>query len=398
MVLGSCVLLQPLSGAAAPGDWFSDDFETGTLRTSDTPAGRWDSTGASSPNTLTNGTAGAHRGQYGLTVVDRTSNAGSQANANVVRDPLTTELHVRTWLRLRAVSTPGSMVVLQALPARLELRLLAPGPIWELAGRNGADQSTYVSIHGSRVEEERWYLVEFSAWGLGTNAGEAKLWVDGVEQGVFSGRDWRGTNYLMSRLVVGEPWADAGNFIGSIDFDDVRVSATPMASRLELRRPVGAGDSSGCVAVDVSLRSSATGAPAPAPYTMEVALAVTEGAGRFHVDAACGFPVPGALLLAGASEQRVYFRPGGTGGKATVKATHPDFLSATLPLEGIAPPDGEGDPDEDPVGPWTTDLGCTSAPGALVALPVLLWPWIRFRRRWHTPKSPHCARISESTG
>lgn len=137
--------------------------------------------------------------------------------------------------------------------------------------------------------------------------------------------------------------------------------------------------------MDVSLRSSAIGAPAPAPYTMAVALAVAEGAGRFHVDVACGFPVPGALLRAGASEQRVYFRPGGTGGTATVTAMHPDFLSATLPLGGIAPPDGNGAPDEDAVGPWTTDLGCTSAPGSLVALPVRLWPWIRIGRRRHTP-------------
>ncbi|WNG49846.1 hypothetical protein F0U60_41315 [Archangium minus] len=356
---------------------------------SDTPEGRWDSTGASSPNTLTSGTAGAHRGQYGLTVVDRTSNAGSQANANAVRDALTQEFFIRTWLRLRNVSTPGSMVVLQALPAKVELRLLAPGPIWELAGRNGSDQATYVSFHGSRVEEERWYLVEIHARGLGTAAGEARLWVDGVEQGALSGRDWRGTNYVMNRLVVGEPWADKGEFIGTLDFDDVRVSTTPMASRLELRRPGDGETSSGCIAVDVSLQSSVSEAPAPAPYTMMVALAVTEGAGRFHMDAACRFPVPGALLRAGASEQRVYFRPGGTGGTATVKATHLDFLSATLPLEGLVPPEENKDPDEDAEGPWTTDLGCTSAPGALVALPVLVWPWLRGGRRRHTRTRPH---------
>lgn len=75
-------------------------------------------------------------------MVERSSNSGSQANASVVREPLTRELFVRTWLRLRAVSTPGSVVVLQALPAKVELRLLAPGPTWELAVRNGADQAT----------------------------------------------------------------------------------------------------------------------------------------------------------------------------------------------------------------------------------------------------------------
>ncbi|WP_157774873.1 LamG-like jellyroll fold domain-containing protein [Melittangium boletus] len=375
------MLLQSLPGVAAPIHWFSDDFETGTLRTSDTPAGRWDDAAATSPNTLASGAAGAHRGRYGLTVTDRTSNPGSLASASVEPGaPLSSEFHVRTWLRLRAVSASGSVVAVQALPALVELRLLAPEPTWELAVRNGSGR-TYVSLHGSRVEAERWYLVEFSARGLGTTAGEARLWVDGVEQGVLSGRDWRDAANVLDRLVVGEPWSDTGTFVGSLDFDDVRVSTSPMASRLGLQRPQDTGASSGCIPMDVSLRDSATGAPAPAPYETEVALSTVAGAGGFHADAACGTPSGRALLAAGTSERRVYFRPGGTAGTARVEASHPDFLSATLAVEHEGMPDDAPDADDAATGPWTMTPGCTSAPGALVALPVLVGPWLR-RGRW----------------
>ncbi|WP_257459586.1 LamG-like jellyroll fold domain-containing protein [Archangium lipolyticum] len=385
------MLLHPLTGVAASNDWFSDDFETGTLRASEIPAGRWSVVGASSPNALSNGAVGAHRGQYGLTVVDRTNASTPDSEASVSSDeraPLSSEFFVRAWMRLRDVSTPGSLVALQALPVQVELRLRSQsaGPVWELAVMTGASR-TYVSFFGSRVEADRWHLVEFSASGLGTRSGEARLWVDGVEQGTgVSGRDWTDPSYVMKRVVMGEPWADSRTFTGTLDFDDVRVSATPMASRLVLRWPVDAATSSGCIPLEVSLRSSATGAPAPAPYETEVALAVTAGAGGFHSDEACKSPVPGMLLPTGASERRVYFRPGGTGGTAMLAASHPDFLPATLEVVGGGAPDG--DPDEDPAGPWTTDLGCTSAPGALVALPLLLGPWLR-RRSWR-PGAPTC--------
>ncbi|MFP2933465.1 hypothetical protein ACLESO_51625 [Pyxidicoccus sp. 3LG] len=380
------MLLQPLSGLAAPGLWLADDFETGTLRSSEAPPGRWDHATVISPNRLASGAVGAHRGRYGLTVTDSTSEEGAVVSVVQDQDPLTSELHVRTWLRLRAVSTYGGLVLMQALPASVELRLLEHegGLIWELAGRDGPGPNpTYVSRRGSRVETERWYLVELSARGLGTPAGEARLWVDGVEQvAPLSGRDWNHPEYEVDVFIVGEPWSDTGTFQGSIDFDDVRVSATPQASRLELRRPVEA--SSGCIAVDVSLRGSASNAPAPAPYDTDVALHVREGEGTFHADGDCRSPVTGALLPAGVSERQVYFRPGGPGGVATLEASHPDFLSARLGVESDGGP--ESDPDEEEAGsPWTADLGCASAPGALVTLPFLLVPWLRRRRERRSP-------------
>ncbi|OJH33963.1 hypothetical protein BON30_45730 [Cystobacter ferrugineus] len=378
-MLGSCVLLQPLSVAAAPIDWFSDDFETGALIA---PEGRWDNARSISPNTLVSGAEGAHRGQYGLTLIDRINSSASefQGSADVERTPLTSEFFLRSWMRLRDVGTPGRVVAIQANPVKVELRLLTPGPIWELAVRKGTEQ-TYASLHGARVEQDRWYLVEFSARGLGTTNGEARLWVDGVEQGstselaTLSRIDWREANYVLEWFQVGEPWTDQGFFTGSIDFDDVRVSATPMASRLRLQQPMDAGASPGCIAVNVSLRNSATGALAPAPYDTEVSLSTTTGEGRFHADESCKSPVERVRLSTGSFERRVYFHPGGPPGMVTLAASHPDFLPATLQVEG----DGTsvGDADGGAVGPWTMGLGCTSAPGALVSLPVLLWPWWR---------------------
>ncbi|MCP3143144.1 LamG domain-containing protein [Pyxidicoccus xibeiensis] len=377
-VLGSLVLLQPLSGLAAPGDWLADDFETGTLWPSDTPPGQWDQGASVSPSTLAVGAVGAHRGRYGFTVTDRTGERGPVVSVVQDQDPLTSELHARTWLRLRSVSAFGGIVLMQALPAVVELRLVEQddGVVWELATHHGA-QSTYVSRRGSRVEAERWYLVEFSAQGLGTPSGEARLWVDGVPQGApLSGRDWNHPQYEVDVFIIGEPWTDTGTFQGSIDFDDVRVSATPQASRLELHQPVAA--SASCIAVDVSLRSSASTGPVPAPYATQVALQVLEGEGGFHSEGNCQAPVTGALLAAGASERRVYFLSEGLSGRATLEASHPDFLPARLDVTaGMGPEDVGG---EEPGGPWTTDLGCAAAPGALVALPLLLVPWLRRRR------------------
>jgi hypothetical protein len=380
-VLGSLVLLQPLSGLAAPGTWLADDFETGTLKSDDMPPGRWDQAAAVSPNTIASGEAGAHRGRYGLTVTDRTSTEGSVVSVVQDSDPLTAEVYVRMWLRLRGVSAYGRIILAQAMPAAVELRLVEQddGVVWELAARNGPHPNpTYVSRRGSRVETERWYLVEFSARGLGTTAGEARLWVDGVEQGTpLSGRDWNHPEYVFDTFLMGEPWSDTGTFRGTIDFDDVRVTATPQASRLELRHPEEAP--SGCLAVDVSLRSSASNGPAPAPYDTDVALRVRAGEGTFHAKGDCRAPVTGTLLPAGTSERRVYFRPGGGDGTATLEASHADFFSARLDVKGIVEPDPGPDEGEGG-GPWTTDLGCASAPGALVALPFLLVPWLRRRR------------------
>ncbi|HEX8537416.1 MAG TPA: LamG-like jellyroll fold domain-containing protein [Cystobacter sp.] len=386
LVLGCCVLLQPVSAAAA-SDWFSDDFETGALIA---PEGRWDLARSISPNTLANGAAGAHRGQYGLTLIDRNNSNASeyQGSADFENTPLTSEFFLRSWMRLRDVGTSGRLIVIQANPLKVELRLLGPLPLWELSVRKGTEQ-TYASVHGPRVEQERWYLVEFSARGLGTSNGEARLWVDGVEQGTseqrttLSGLDWRDALYVLKWIQVGEPWTDQGTFTGSIDFDDVRVSATPMASRLQLQRPEDTGVSSGCLAVDVSLRSSTTGALAPAPYETEVSLSTTAGEGRYHAEGTCKSPVERVRLPTGSVERRVYFRPGGPPGRVTLAASHPDFLPATLQVEGdgttVGDTDGGG-----AAGPWTMDLGCTSAPGALVPLPVLLGPWFRRSRRGRT--------------
>ncbi|WNG25794.1 LamG domain-containing protein [Cystobacter fuscus] len=387
LVLGGCVLLQPVSAAAA-SDWFADDFETGALIA---PEGRWDNARSVSPNTLVNGAQGAHRGQYGLTLIDRNNSNVSeyQGGTDFESTPLTSEFFLRSWMRLRDVGNPGKVVAIQANPMKVELRLLAPDPIWELSVRKGTEQ-TYASVHGTRVEQDRWYLVEFSARGLGTTHGEARLWVDGVEQGeaderaALSGIDWRNTTvYVLKWLQVGEPWTDQGFFTGSIDFDDLRVSAVPMASRLQLQRPADASTSSGCIAVDVSLRSSATGALAPAPYETEVSLATTAGEGHYHADGTCKSPVERVRLPTGTFERRVYFRPGGSPGRVTLAASHPDFLPATLQVEADGTPVGDVDGGA-AGGPWTMGLGCTSAPGALVPLPVLLWPWFRRSRRGRT--------------
>lgn len=370
-VLGGCLLLSPLPAAAS--DWFADDFETGTLVAEDSPAGRWDDAVPISPNTLASGTAGAHRGRYGFTVVDRASVSGSQASINVLRASLTSEFHMRSWLRMRAVGTEGNVVLMQGLPMLVELRLvLLPGLRWELAARNGSGR-TYVSLHGSDVVADRWYLVEFGVRGLGTTSGEARLWVDGIEQGTaLTGRDFRDAANVLERVIVGEPWSDTGAFTGSFDFDDVRVSASPMASRLGLQRPVAASESSGCLAVDVSLRASATGALAPAPYDVEVALAVNGGAGDFHADADCKDSLVRVVLPTGTSERRVHFRPTDPEATVTVGASNVDFLPASLSVDPTGVPPGEGD--DDGGGPWT----CSSAPGAFGAMPLLLGLWL-----WH---------------
>ncbi|NOK33743.1 hypothetical protein HMI49_11090 [Corallococcus exercitus] len=371
-VLAGCLLLPFMPAQASEG--FADDFETGTLLPEDTPPGRWDDSGVVGANTLTNGAAGAHRGRFGLTVVDRATASGSQASIHANVTPLTSEVHVRTWLRMRAVGAVGSAVIMQGLPALVELRLLAPGPGWELSLRNGASR-TYVSLHGAKVEAERWSLVELRVRGLGTASAEARLWVDGVEQGSgLTGLDLRDDANVVDTVMVGEPWSDTGTFTGSLDFDDVRVSNAPMASRLELRRPVTEG-AKDCLAVDLSLRASSTGAPAPAPYDADVALAVQSDAGRFHADADCDSPVTRVVLPTGASERRVYFRPQGTAGTVTWEASHADFLPASLTVDVEALPS-----EDNGGGPWTTDLGCTSAPGAVLALPALLGVWLRRRR------------------
>jgi hypothetical protein len=375
--LGGFMLLVPVPSAAA--DWFSDDFETGTLRSSDSPPGRWDETPISSPNSLASDATAAHRGLYGLLLTDRSSTTAFQASADVARPPLTSSFFFRTWLRLRSVSTSGDVVLVQALPAQVELRIARQDPVWELAVRNGSGRQ-YVSRRTPTTEpvrEDRWYLVEFGARGLGSPAGQAWLWLDGVEVASLSGIDWQDADYQLEQLRVGEPWTDTGRFVGSIDVDDVRVSATPMASHLELRLSEEA--KSGCIAVEVSLRASSGDALAPAPYEVPVTLGVSAGSGSFHTDTGCKDSVESVRLPAGTPERRVYFRPNGASGKAMLRASHPDFLPATLTVDGTGGP-GETPDGDEAAGPWTTDLGC-SATGGFAMLPMLLGPWVLWRRQ-----------------
>ncbi len=372
------MLLVPVPSAAA--DWFSDDFETGTLRPADSPPGRWDETPSSSPNTVASTAASAHRGLYGLQLTDRSSSAGFHASADVGGTPLASTFFFRTWLRLRSVSTSGDVVLVQALPALVELRIARQDSVWELAVRNGSGRQ-YVSRRTpttAPVQTDRWYLIEFGARGLETLAGQAWLWVDGVEVASLSGMDWQDTAYQLEQLRVGEPWSDTGAFIGSIDVDDVRVSASPMASRLELRLPEEA--KSNCIPVEVSLRASAENALAPAPYEVAVALSVPEGSGSFHADTGCKDAVESVRLPAGSSERRVYFRSSGSEGLATLRASHPDFLSTTLTVDGPGSP-GEPPDNDETAGPWTTNLGCSAATGGFAMIPMLLGPWVLWRRR-----------------
>ncbi|MBK7861319.1 MAG: hypothetical protein IPJ65_22445 [Archangiaceae bacterium] len=313
---------------------FSDDFESGHLLGTETPAGAWQAMSGATPNTLTLTSAAAHRGAFGLRSHDEDAAAASGyghavKRATAARDG---DLYLRLWLRRSALTATGSIIPLWVIgapfvpPGANQLLLISPTGELECLGfdARGMNSSTRATV----TLRPDWHLVEVATLGMGTSRGERVLWLDGVELTRKSLIDWSGGSFR--EVALGEPWANDAAWVGDLDFDDVRWGAAPLASKLALDVS-GVGATSGCAPLAVRLLDS-SGQAAPADDDTPVALTLGGAPLTVYSDRECAAELDAPALPRGASGRWFFWRE--TGIEAQLRAESADFLPAAAATGG----------------------------------------------------------------
>lgn len=370
-----------------------DGFESGTLLTSDSPAGKW---GAKlvAPSCSGAVTAdAAHQGGRGFAVVDGAggANLGAQVLLTQSYAPAST-VFGRFWFRMTASNQKGSFIF-------SNLEDVGGSPMIML--RMKADTRQIQAVSANNLQTEKgvtlpfnpplfsWHLFEFQVDGIGTTTGTAKLWIDGELQATFT------NNFvgLEGRIYsIGEPVSEDSTFTGTLHFDDVRLSSTPLASQWALAAlptlTVGT-----CAAVTASLRTSLNGAEAPAPHPLTASLSSAGVNGGFYSDSSCTAPITSLAIAAGASSATLYYRPEGSG-TVVLTASQVDFLPGSLSVPvssgGTSPgtPGTVGGPESSDESPNPEAEGSCSAMSGSIANPLILLALVRLVRRHRSRQMP----------
>ncbi len=329
---------------------FADDLELGGIELFDDPPGRWSEDSTDTGNGLAVDPEAAHRGALGLRFVDTSAASGSVglgAHATRFLARMLPNTYARAWVRVASTNAQGTFVFLNLHGAGpissplLDLHLDPPATV-RLSGFGlvGGSPQYANSPNTADLTVGQWHLIEVALVGAGTASAERKLWVDGQH---VATRTVNWTGVQPNKLSVGAPWYDDRTFMGSLHFDDVRVSAAPPASRITL--PHAPSLVSGvCAPIAFGLAHSEPEGPAPAPYDVSLSLAVDGGA-ELYADPACTTPTPTVTIPAEATQGTAYVHAA-QAGVATVTATHPDFLDAPEPgtlVFSPPPPDGGDD-------------------------------------------------------
>jgi hypothetical protein len=214
---------------------FRDDFESGTLLTSDTPPGQWDykNTSASSPQ-VTLGLTGAAANQgslWGLRYSDAAGNgsgSGSEPQIGRYFTARSGDYYVRVAFRLSGLGASGSANVVQiqgTVPSgtMLEVGVENPGPSFFVGGFDSAGQ--YQSaLASTSIPQGEWHVFEAVLRGVGTATASRELWIDGQRVALDSPVAMVGQTF--NHLIIGGAWVDR-SFTGTLDFDDVGAQPTP---------------------------------------------------------------------------------------------------------------------------------------------------------------------------
>ncbi len=371
---------------------FSDDAESGTLTSDQSPPGAWARLGPGpAANTISSHQEAAHRGTRGIRHIDAANAPVKAVQGLVASDlaPVQGSVTGRFWFRHTPQSTTGNLMVfkLEGVDAQVRIRHDGGELHWDLAGRSGEgdDWTTFIGPDsGPSLNVREWQLVELLVEGMGSANGKLSLFVDRKLVVARSDLDFK--TRVLRGLDLGGVWSDEASFMGLSDFDDVRVSVEPPASRIGLALASDAETANGCVPITLSLHDSPTDALAPAPYDVDVSLVAPERSGRFFEDDACTREIDRKSVPAESTSTTVYFAPG-SAGTFTLKAEHLDFFPASLSLVstgtgGLTP----ATPGQDGIcgprcpDPWT--IGCQASPaqGALSFAALLVLGTLRRKR------------------
>lgn len=321
--------------AAGPfdGGSFFDDAETGTALTTDLPAGNWSSKGEPGGNTVGASAAAAHRGAFGQRLTDTTGGnaAGVQGElrASLATGQQWPTFFTRAWVRVNGNLNGGNLVLMAVDGNHRSVSVyIEPNGTLTLAGYDTNNVFNNEKTDAG-CADGGWHLVELAGRGYGSDGGEQLLWLDGDLVTSKSGRDW--PDVTIGSFAVGEIFTNQRAFVGSIDFDDVATSLSPLASALEVAA-VPVTDAGACIAVSVRLVNSVDGGLSPSPRSMLVGLTADKLVGTFWPSPDCsGAPTSALFFDAGLSSLGASFRAD-QGGSGTLYASEVDFISRPTPL------------------------------------------------------------------
>ena len=267
--------------------------------------------------TLEGSTLAAHRGRYGLRLVDAEDAVDAQPGAFFSRtiDVPAPTLFTRLWLRKVSSNRLGGASIWLALERKGSASVEGTAFAWAFDGDgrlSGIEQGLFANgtiDYSTQAFDSHldggWQLLEAAVLGLGDKA-TVRYAVDG--QMVFERRNVTAAADRFSSVRVGETYANGPGFRCTLDFDDLRVDPMPMGSRLELdlESPISQAQ---CAALEVklmptfSLDGGAVVAVA-APYALQLRV---EGLGVLFSDSRCAALVSPPSLAKGQSQQTFYF-------------------------------------------------------------------------------------------
>lgn len=323
-------------------DALTCDLESGTTLEAELPAGCFNMLiKPYAQSSLLAVAAAAHRGNFGLRLVDAESSNGDAADTALFDDgaPVFGDFHARSWVKVVTTNSMGSPIIAQltnasgASPSLIDVKVRSD--LGLSLGGFGADAG-YSQLDGDAgLRVGVWHLLELSVTGAGSSDGGRHVWVDGAPVLEQRGVDFSGTTMPVGRLAIGEPYADDRRWLGTIDFDDVRSAGVPLASQLALQAATDGGFVGECFPLEVQLRASFGGGLATTREPVDVRVDAGGGAEVF-IDSACAVPGAQASLAPDASVVVLSLRA--VQPVASLEVSTRDFLSGTREVVVTVPP------------------------------------------------------------
>jgi hypothetical protein len=272
--------------------------------------------------------AAAHRGAWGLRVIDAHSGNTNASDISVFDHGGRAfgDIHARTWMRVVSWNNQPNPIIAQLtngtgiVPSLVDVKVKQNLQL-TVAGFT-VDAGYDEAFSDAGVVVGTWHLLEFSATGAGNRDGGRHLFLDGRLIARQEGLDFSGTSMPIAQFTLGEPYADSQRWQGTIDFDDIRTAATPLASTLGVSSDGGAVGA--CVPVEVQLRSSWGGLA----WTREATVVEVDAGATASVFSDVSCATPGNQVTLGVGLTSVGFSVRSLGTNVAVEVSSADFLPA----------------------------------------------------------------------
>lgn len=292
--------------------------------------------------TLSLPAAAAHRGAQGLRLVDTVSggaNGAGSALRSLRTATIASTLWYRGWQRLTTHTGNGDSVFVMLCEAgsgagAFQQQYEIENDIMKVGGFTA---TTYTSRDVGTFDGG-YRLMELGVENMGTTTGRRELWIDGVNVANTT-ENFAFGNAVEAWVQVGQVYMETGRgFMGTVDFDDVRLSFARPASRVTLTTP-DAGQQGACVTGQLGLATSRGDVVTFAPTAFSVTLASNRGSAHFGGTCAGGSTFG---IDAGSTGPWVVSWRLGDAGTATMGATADDFLPAAPRAVSITAPAAGG--------------------------------------------------------